>query len=606
MTGRARRLKGFPRRAFVLAILLFVGISVVNPARAQLGPIQHTGYLDYVYRLNRSEDMQSNETNLATWRARVSTFVWQPYILQLDGSLGLTRTDNSTSRQGSKGTLITGGLAASLFGRSRFPFRAYFENRDNRVDGDVFDQDRTSRNWGFIQTYSAQRGGRIALDYRASDNEDVHVDGLTTTRKFNSERWQLQGTKYVGRNNFNLLTSTRKLSRDDVMQSERRELFNLRHRFRTSPRFYVEDTTFFSDESISLEHSDGHRRFLQFNGLSSWRPQTRRPLMILGRAIAQSVDSGANGIENGSTSFVLTGSANYQLSQRVTISGNVGVTTMDPDGQSDESSVFQRLRSTYRADPIDVGKMQYLWGSSLEAGNRRQRNDGNDTVQNVTAVFDHGLSRTAFLSRGSQLQFSLSQQVAARADTDDQRGQSLVNSAFVTWSKQKGRSSSYLRLSASDRRTYGDREDVFQLVTLQASSQMRFTRTRSLNGGISLQYNNSVSEMEMDDALGLNDDMDNSAFTYGVDLTYRERDLFNVERLNFLSELRLLSRQLRSNDIFDEELGTEAERSDQVWRNELDYTVGKLELRLLADVREIDNRWMSQIFFRVRRYYGAP
>jgi hypothetical protein len=100
--------------------------------------------------------------------------------------------------------------------------------------------------------------------------------------------------------------------------------------------------------------------------------------------------------------------------------------------------------------------------------------------------------------------------------------------------------------------------------------------------------------------------MDNSAFTYSVDLTYRERDLFNVERLNFLSELRLLSRELRRDDIFDEEIGVDAERSDQVWRNELDYTVGKLELRLLADVREIDNRWMSQIFFRVRRYYGAP
>jgi len=112
--------------------------------------------------------------------------------------------------------------------------------------------------------------------------------------------------------------------------------------------------------------------------------------------------------------------------------------------------------------------------------------------------------------------------------------------------------------------------------------------------------------MVMDNEAGLTDDMDNSAFTYGVDLTYRERDLFNVERLNFLSELRLLSRQLRSDDIFDREIGTETERSDQVWRNELDYTVGKLELRLLADVREIDNRWMSQVFFRVRRYYGAP
>lgn len=366
------------------------------------------------------------------------------------------------------------------------------------------------------------------------------------------------------------------------------------------------DTTFYSDERIVLEHSDNHRRFLQFNGLSSWRPETRRPLLVTGRVIARGVDSGPIGLEAGSSSFVMTGAANYQLRPRVTISGNAGVTTMDADGQSDESSVFQRLRATYRADPIGLGEMQYFWGSSLEVGNRRQRNDGNDTVQNLAGVFDHSLSKTAFLSSGSQLQFSFTQQIAARADTDDRRDQSLIHSAFVTWSKRKGRTASYLRLSASDRRVYGDREEVFQLVTFQGSSQMQFTRTRSLNGGFSVQYSAGEAEMIADAEMFADAEMQNSTLTYSVDLTYRERDLFGVERLNFLSELRLLDRELRSNDIFDRDIEIETERSDQVWRNELDYTIGKLDFRLLAEVREINNQWMNQVFFRVRRYYGAP
>ena len=599
MTNRARRLPGSSCLAAALAVLYFAGGVTVSPALAQLGPIRQYGYLEYVYRLNRSEDMQSNETNLATWRGSASTYVWRPYILQLDGSLGLTRTANDTSKQDSKGTVITGSLGAGLFSQSRFPFRLFYEKRDNRVDGDVFDQERTSQNWGFIQTYSARRGGRIALDYRASDNEDVHVDGESTIRKFNARTWQLRGTKHIGRNNLDLQSSIRKLFRDDTMETEKRRLFNLRHRFRTSPRFYIEDTTFFSDELIMRETADSHRRFMQFSGISSWRPDTEQPLLVIGRVIAQGVDTGPRGHERGSTSVVLTGAANYQWTRNVTVSGNVGVTTMDPDGQSDESSVFQRLRTTYRSDPIGAGAMQYLWGSSLEVGNQRKRNGGDDTIQNGVAEFNHGLSKTAVLSSGSQLQFSISQQVAARVDTEDRRDQSLVHSAFVTWGKRKGRSSSYVRLSASDRRTYGDREDVFQLVTFQASSQMRFSRTRSINGGFSVQYNNSVADMAMAE------DMDNSAFTYSVDLTYIERDLFNVERLNFLSELRLLSRELRRNDIFEDEIGVDAERSDQVWRNELDYTIGKLEFRLLADIREIDNRWMSQVFFRVRRFYGA-
>ncbi len=599
MPGTVRRLPGFSCRAAVLAVALLAGVFTVAPSRAQLGPINHYGYLEYVYRLNRSEDMQSNQTNLATWRGSASTYVWRPYILQLDGTIGLTRTNNDTSKQDSKGTVITGGLGVGLFSQSRFPFRAYYEKRDNRVDGDLFDQERTSQNWGFIQTYSARRGGRIALDYRASDNEDVHVDGVSTIRKFNARTWQLRGTKHIGRNNLDLQSSIRKLFRDDTMETEKRKLFNLRHRFRSSPRFYIEDTTFFSDELIMRETADSHRRFMQFSGVSSWRPDTEQPLLVIGRVIAQGVDTGPRGQERGSTSFVLTGAANYQWTPNVTVSGNVGVTTMDPDGHSDESSVFQRLRGTYRSDPIGAGAMQYLWGSSLEVGNQRKRNGGDDTIQNAVAEFNHGLSKTALLSGGSQLQFSVSQQVAARADTADMREQLLVHSAFVAWGKRRGRSSSYVRLSASDRRSYGDREDVFQLLTFQASSQVRFSRTRSLNGGFSVQYNNNQTAMLMAG------DMDNSAFTYSVDLTYIERDLFNVQRLNFLSELRLLSRELRRDEFFEDEIGVDAERSDQVWRNELDYTIGKLEFRLLADIREIDNRWMSQVFFRVRRFYGA-
>ena len=100
------------------------------------------------------------------------------------------------------------------------------------------------------------------------------------------------------------------------------------------------------------------------------------------------------------------------------------------------------------------------------------------------------------------------------------------------------------------------------------------------------------------------EERDDTAFTYSVNLSYVERDLFKVPRLNFLSELRLLSSDFRSNDILDQGIGVDPDRDDKSWRNRLDYRVGRLELQLLADVRDINNRWMSQIFFTVRRYYG--
>ena len=532
------------RRRLLSAATAVALALVAWPACAQLGPIRHDGYLEYQHRLFRNEQAPSSTTNLVTWRARASTYLWQPYILQLDGTLGITQTSNEVSGAVNDGTLLTGSLVANLFPRSRFPFRLFVDNRDNRVDGDIFERDRVSRNWGFLQTFIPRNGGRFALDFRESDNDEFYVDGVTTRRRFSNRQWQLTGSKFIGRNSFNFLGSVRDVSRDTPMQLESRTLINLRHRFRTSPRFFIEDTTFYTDESIQLDGSNRQRRFLQFNGTSTWRPVTRRPFVVLARALLQSVDAGPAGLETGAQNMIFSASANYQLSDRVTVSGNVGLTNTDPDHQSDESSVFQRLRTTYRSDSFDFGTMQYTWGSSVEAGNRRERNHDDDTVQDVAAVFSHSLSRYSQLSSYSQLQFGLSQQLAAVRNTADRREQSMVHTAFASWNRQNGRTSAYLRLSASDRRAFGEREDFFQLVTLQASSRMQLTRTRSLNGGLTLQYSNSSMEMRHDDMRS------SSAFTYGIDLSYIERDLFGIRQLNFLSELRLLSRDLQSTDVF--------------------------------------------------------
>lgn len=596
--GARRRIRQV-QRVLALAGLAIVVLPFSIPAIAQIGPIYHDGFLEYQYRLNRVEQGGGNELQLATWRAQASTWVWRPYILQVDASLGLTRTRNSADDSSNTGNIITGTLAANAFARSHFPFRIFFESRDNRVDGDVFDVDRTTRNWGFLQQFAPRGGGRVSLDFRQSDNEELHVDGNRSLRRFGTEIWQLNGVKAIGRNEFRLTTSLRHLDRDAPAQSEDRFIFNLRHRFRTGQRFFVEDTTFYSDEQVQLNGTETNRRFLQFNGMSTWRPKTRRPLMVIARALAQGMESGPDGFESGSTNVILTGTATYQYTHNLTFAGSLSAANLDPDNATDESSVQQRLRATYRADAISLGSMDYTWGGSVEAGNRRARTNGNDTVQDIAGNFGHSLSRIAALSGGRQFQVTFSQTVAAIADTDDRRVQSLVNSAFMTLNRQQGRTSSYLRIAASDRRAFGDRENSFQLVTLQASSRMQINRRRSLNGGLTLQYSNNSIDMSGEQ------DQDNASFTYGADLSYIERDLFKVPRLNFLSELRLLSREFRSNDILDQGMETDPDRRDKAWRNELDYRIGLLEFRLLADVREIDNQWLSQVYFQVRRYYGS-
>jgi len=586
-------------RVLVPVLMYCCGQLVPACAGAQLAPIDHNGFFEYQYRLSRSEDTDSTQLHLLTWRAQGSTYVWQPYLVKLDGTLGLTRSRTADASNGNTNSIVTGSLAANVFARSRFPFRAYFDSRDSRVDGDVFDVDLATRSYGFLQQFSPAGGGRLSVDYRRSDSDELRVDGLRENRSFGSSTWQVNGSKATTRNSFNLLTSIRDLVRDGPMQTENRKLLNLRHRFRTSPRFFIEDTTFFSDERIGYDQAQTNRRFLQFNGNSNWRPQTSKPLLVIGRVLAQGIDSGPSGFESGSRNVLLAASANYQYSRNVTFAGNLSLRDSEMDAGPDDSAVLQRLRATYRSDSIELGRMQYLWGGTAEAGNRRDTNDGEDAVQDVTGVFNHGLSRNAMLKGGRQFQVNIMQTLSASADTSDRREQTVVHGAYLTLNRQSGRMSTYLRLSASDRRSFGDRVDTFQLVNLQASSRMQMNRDRSWNGSVTLQYGNSSADMP--EAR----DMDNSSFTYSVDLRYMERDLFDVQRLNFQSELRLLSSNFRNNNAFDERNDPTTDRNDSVWRNELDYRVGLLEFRLLADLRQTDDRWMSQVYFQVRRYYGV-
>jgi hypothetical protein len=593
------------RRLTALAMLAAAAISPVDNAYPDVAPVDHEGYLEYQFRTTRNEDGFASDQHLATWRASASTFVWQPYILMLDGNLGLTRTRNADAANTNDGTIVTGALIANAFARSTFPFRIYFENRDSRVDGDIFDSDYTTRNWGFLQQLASRRnGGRIALEYRASDTDEVTVNGRTDVRKFGSELWQLTGNRALGRNDFRLVTSLRKVNRDVPAQTRDRTLVSLRHQFRGSLRFNIDDTLFYSDERLNLHGSEQLRRFLQFNGFSNWRPSTEKPLVVIGRLVAQGVEAG-NGTTRSSHNYLMSGTATYQLSQQLTFAASAGFSGSGGDTAESRTGTFQRLRGTYRGPSVPLGRMSYNWGGTLDLGNRSDTGGTENSVQAVGASFNHGLSRASMLSPGRQLQFSLTQTIATLADTLDRREQSLVHSAYVTYSQQRGRASGYLRFSVSDRRLYGDRSDEFQLVSLQASTRMQLKRTRSLNGGFSLQYSNSEMPMMFNGDPTAMVFMDRDSFTYSVNLSYVDRELFNVRNLNFLSELRYLSAQFREDDPFEQDELFDPNRSDKSWRNELTYRIGLLELRLLGEVRDINGRWNSQAFFSIRRYYGT-
>ena len=573
-------------------------ILFATPVAAQMGPVQHSGYLEYNYRLSQADQVPRSTSHNGTWRMQARTWFWRPYILRMFGDLGLTQTNGGTSRDSESSTLVTGGLNALAFSRSRFPLRLYFEQRDSRSESGPIDSDLSSRNWGFAQQLSTNKVGNYILEYRNSDVESLYIDGIRDLRKTNLELWSLTASANSGRNQVDFTGNLRDLERNTTLRAEDRLTLNLRHRFRHSSRFYIEDTTFFSDDSISYDSLDRTRQLFQFNGRSQWVPQTKRPLRVTGSMVVRSIESGSNGFESSMSSASLLGSAVYQATRRLNVAVNVALVNSMPEDGPDSSSVLQRVRTTYRSDFIDLGDFRYDWGGTAEIGNRRQRSHGEDAVQDGLLSLYHGISRNGFIGVGRQLSLSFTQRASTRADTLDRREHSLNHTLAASLNQQKGRSSNYIRLSATDRRATGTRENTFQLVTLQAASRMQVTRKRSFSGSVNVQYSSNSSESEDQERMA------GSAVSYGANLSYNERDLFGVRNLDFLSELRLLSSEFRNDDMFDEATLVLDERDTNFWRNRLMYRVGLLQLQLTLNTSELNGTRSSTIYLNIRRYYG--
>ncbi|MHB1591095.1 MAG: hypothetical protein ACYCTW_06135, partial [Sulfuricella sp.] len=68
-----------------------------------------------------------------------------------------------------------------------------------------------------------------------------------------------------------------------------------------------------------------------------------------------------------------------------------------------------------------------------------------------------------------------------------------------------------------------------------------------------------------------------------ADLSYRHQRAFGVPRLNFVSELRIYG------DMPLPVLAGPRQQESRSWENRLDYTIGRLQLRLSARVSEVSN-----------------
>ena len=599
-----------PRAALGLAVSLAYAV----PGSAQVGPVETNGYVEYQYRQSRSDSMKAMGTHVGTFYTDVSSYVWRPWILQVNASLALSRISGESpnfglgNTQKRDETVVTGRLSADLFRQSNFPFNAYVETQDSRVGSEVPGFDGTRRTVGFTQRITPPSNGIYLLEYRSTTTER-EGNGFATMQDFvplehSADRWRATVDHGFSKHRFRYSAILSDFERSDTAETRTDKRHTLQHRFNGGNRLTLENTLFVSYESIDRQTDMLVREFRQFNSISTWRPDTSRPVVFTGRALFHDVESGQIGSTQDSQSAWVSGSVSYQPTDSITLGAIAGVQSQRADALERRTRKFNQLSAQVRSREYDVWAGRYRSFASVRLSHQSGSlgvGDGmgvDEWTQDINTQIGHTYSRQTPLSGGYMLDFNITQNLAGIETREGERGRVLGHTIFSTLSRRRGDTNTYLRVSATDRRSRGLDDRNMQLFNLQLSRSSRLDRRRSLSGSLTYQYVDHQVGRYRDTQTG------SSSVNYSANVNYRHMDIFTVRDLDFISELRAQSSEFFSDDPFDEfDRQFDTERSDVDWRNRLVFEVGKLQMRLDANYRKVMDRWSLGVFFRIRRYY---
>lgn len=581
------------------AMLLFLCFSSI--AAAQIGPIDTQGYLEYRYRNFNSDSETATASHNVALQGAFATYFWRPWIANVDGTVTLHEITNDNRNNDGENSTITGRVRLGLLSKSRFPFSAFYESRDNRLQSDTLSVDGTSQTFGFLQNLTSERIGRYTLEYRNTRVGETFEGDGRVPRNFVNGSWYLRAQKTLGSNELTLNSQLTEIDRSILAQKTDLLRHTLRHRYRGGPRFSLENTVFISDEQLDFSDTSQQRKFRQLSTISTWRPESNNKLLVTGRGLLQDIGSMSVNSEQQTKSASLAVTASYRVTDQFLLTGSLGGMLMDAQNDELQTTVYERMRAGYQSGGIPWHRNVYRWGAFFGVGNRTgdQMATTDSQVQDADSSLFHSLSRPFTLDGGGQFEVRVTQRLSTNHDSIGRERNSMQHNLAGTYNSHSENTSRYIRLSATDRRNHGDERQEFQLANLQLSISRRADRYRSLSGNITVQYTRSGSG----DLSIVTTDSDR--FSYSANVTYRHANLFGKSNLNLTSELRMRSLEYQTRDTLDPNFDVSEERLSSLWRNQLDYRIGALVIRFDGDIREVDGDLSTLVSLYVRRHFGT-
>lgn len=568
--------------------------------RADNLPFNWWGEFGYDFLSNKFESGNDITEHTGLLRLNASGYIYQPWFATLEGGIGLFARNADTDSGDSSSDNITGNARLRLFPQSRFPFEAFAERMNSQTDTDLTGLVTDRTRFGFTQKYVSRDGDAMHIGYERSDQTSLYDSGTDQERREElSDLFKAGYNTAFDAHTITFDASVNTVDRMDSIDISKTSFATLRHAYRPSSAFTSEDMLTFNQNDVQVGSAHVISDITQFNSYGFWQPRASRPLRINGtiRAVTRTSEQATQEI----TADSMTGTlgAIYEWTPQWLLNANAGMSSFDDAGETSSSS-FQSLSAIFTSLNYTPYGFDANWFGQMDL---RNTDDEIQSVQEAGAQLGYNLNKRLISGGGRNLSFNASQSVNALVDTNELSSETLLTNMSLTWNRNAGSVSDMVRLSASDSRTQASgpgAEDIsgdFQIVNFQASIDNKLSVSSALLANMTLQATRSSRE-------GLNTAANNREWepTATADITYYKNTLFSVPRLSFHSSIRFVS------NTYLPVIATSADdggRDDKQWENRIEYMIGRLQLRAISRLSEIQGNRQNYLLFQARRMLGG-
>ena len=606
----------------IAVVVLGIGgaaVPVVGTLLAADGPLLDVGGRLAHTVVWSDDDEGERLENVSVLGTRVKSYLWQPWFTSVtaEGNVGYRTEESERDRSD---LFLSGGLSLGILPFSSFPTFLSYRHTERYAELDDIDNDATGDFYSLNSRMALP--GRINLSTVANyaDTEDDSEDSITRDLTVTATRpFDIQSVLLSYTHREEEIDDRRNRGDEDT----RLDALRLDHQIAPTRNVTVNSgaTALTAEENFGRRDEDTDQ--IQAFSVAQWRPENR-PLLVNGaiRALTERVDRSILTSSQEEENFTLSGSLSgvYTIMPRFDATLNTA-STFDRQLIETSSGVETEAQTTtvttnaglrYASLPRPLLGANYQWSLSNTVGyvyvdqdvaidfadindpfdddddDFDDLDDEDDAATGPTAqiVGSHNLSQSFQPVVLNPLHVSFGQTVSGIHESDDDDIIELTHSLRLAHSRSRGNRYLSAALSLTDTREFGDEEDELQVATALLNSRFAFNRYQSLNGSISAQLARRVDDVTGDERIR------GSALG---SLQYRHDDLFDVERLRFLSTFLVRAVPIDNRDLYDDD-------NEVRWTNRLDYLIGQLTLRLESRTSYYDDEeWAQRVLFSVSR-----